>query len=158
MPTTTITAEYVNEPKGKGPGNIKDSRGQYYKVWKESKAPGQAVLSQFEKGKTYEVEFKDDGEYNGKPQYMITKVLSASTSTNGSANGSNVHDASAQFRNGASQSDEMKWGCSLKVAALLFVGTKDVDGMLVAARFIFNEPASVVEEAKRLFNATEAPV
>lgn len=154
MPTTSITAAYVNEPKGKGPGNIKTPDGQYYKVWKTSKVPGFATLGQFEPGKTYDIEYDEEEPYNGKPQYMITKLVSASTTQ--STNGANGHDASARYRNSDTKSEEIKWMAAQKVAALLFVGTRDVDGCLMAARFIFREPVDVVEEAKKLFSATEA--
>ena len=160
MPTATITAEYVNPPKGKGPGNIKDSTGRYYKVWRESKVPGTPTLSQFEVGKTYDIEYKDDGEYNGKPQYMITAIKSTSATTSTNGNGANGHDASAAYRNGngGSTDDSIKWQCMLKVAALIYAGAgaDAVDKVIATARFIYHEPIDIVEESKRLFNATEA--
>jgi hypothetical protein len=155
MPQASITVQYVNPPKegSRAPGKIKTSDGQYYKVWKDSKHGG-PCLTDFSEGQTYDIEYKEEEPYNGKAQYMVTKINSASTSK--TTNGTNGHDASAAFRGQDDKSAEIKWMASQKVAALLFVGTKDVDGCMMAARFIYNEPADVVAEAKRLFNATEA--
>ena len=91
--------------------------------------------------------------------YTVTKIVSASTSQ--STNGNGHHDASAAYRNGngnSSYEDGMKWGNSLKVASLLLAGAgaDKVDVLMQVARFIYNEPIDIVDEAKKLFSATEA--
>lgn len=99
----TIQVAYVNEPKSPtGPGNVKSTDGVYYKVWTKAK-DGAATLSQFEPNKTYEVEF-ETGEYKGKPDHVIRKILSTSESvvtraTNGNGQAAPVatNDRSARI-------------------------------------------------------------
>ena len=159
MPTASIVAQYVNEPKSpKAPGNIKTADGRYFKVWKSSKVPGTATLSDFEPNKTYEIEYTEEEPYNGRPSYMINKIVSASTSQ--STNGNGHHDASAAYRNAdtGTKSSDIKWLACLKIAGLIYAGAgaDAVDKTIATARFIYNEPIDVVDEAKKLFNATEA--
>jgi hypothetical protein len=156
MPQTTITAQYVNEPKGKGPGNIKTSDGRYFKVWKSAKNGG-ATLGDFEPGKTYDIEYNEEEPYNGKPQYMVTKIVSASTSQ--STNGNGHHDASAAHRYSDTRSNDIKWLACLKVAGLVYAGAgaaTPLATVVAAARELYNTPADIVDEAKALFNAEEA--
>ena len=157
MPTESVTVAYVNEPKSeKGPGSIKDATGRYYKVWKTSKHGG-ATLSDFENGKTYDIEYREE-EYQGKPTYTVNKIVSASTSQ--STNGNGHHDASAMYRNAdtGTKSSDIKWLACLKIAGLIYAGAgaDAVDKTIATARFIYNEPIDIVDEAKKLFNATEA--
>jgi hypothetical protein len=157
MPTASITAQFVNPPKGKGPGNIKTADGRYFKVWRESKHGG-VTLGDFEPGKTYDIEYNEEEPYNGKPQYMVTKIVSASTSQ--STNGNGHHDASAAYRNAdtGTKSSDIKWLACLKIAGLVYAGAGEskVDLVMSTARFIYNEPIDIEDEARRLFNATEA--
>jgi hypothetical protein len=154
MPTASITPQYVNEPKGKGPGNIKTADGRYFKVWKQSKVPGTATLSDFVAGKTYDIEYNEEEPYNGKEQYMITKIVSTSTSTNGHK------DASAMYREPArASSNDIKWLACLKIAGLVYAGAGaaiPLSTVIATARSLYNEPISIEDEAKALFNAEEA--
>jgi hypothetical protein len=155
MPQTSITAQFVNPPKGKGPGSIKTYDGRCFKVWRESKNGG-AVLGDFEAGKTYDIEYNEEEPYNGKAQYMVTKIVSASTSQSTNGNG---HDASAMYRNADTRSNDIKWLACLKVAGLVYAGAgaaTPLATVVAAARSLYNEPIDIVDEAKRLFNATEA--
>jgi hypothetical protein len=99
-----------------------------------------------------QVSVEQKGKYTNYKLADGSKPTSVSTSSNGH------HDASAAFRGGDDKSAEIKWMASQKVAALLMAGagTDKVDEMMRVARFIYNEPADVVAEAKRIFNATEA--
>lgn len=68
MHQATITVSYVNQPRtatGKK-GSIKDREGRYFGVWKDR-------LSQFEAGKTYDVEYTID-QWQGKDQYNIKRA------------------------------------------------------------------------------------
>jgi hypothetical protein len=158
MPTASITAQFVNPPKGKGPGNIKTADGRYFKVWRESKHGG-ATLGDFEPGKTYDIEYNEEEPYNGKPQYMVTKIVSASTSQ--STNGNGHHDASAAYRNAdtGTKSSDIKWLACLKIAGLVYAGagaTVPLAQVIATARELYNEPISIVDEAKKVFSATES--
>lgn len=69
----TITVQYVNAPSNpKGPGSVKDATGRYWKVWDRD-----VSLDEFSEGQAYTVEF-ETSEYNGKPQYYIKRLLTAS--------------------------------------------------------------------------------
>ena len=84
MQQATITVQYVNQPKGpRGPGSIKDTEGNYWKVWPTTKKPGGATLDSFAVGGTYSIGY-DPGEYQGKPDNTITSVTqTAAPATNG---------------------------------------------------------------------------
>lgn len=62
-----ITISFVNPPKSeKGPGNVKDTNGNYWKCWKET-------LGQFQVGSSYDITF-EKGEYKGKPDNTVLTV------------------------------------------------------------------------------------
>lgn len=63
-----ITIQYVNQPKGKGPGSIKDSRGAYWKVW-----PDKMELFEGREGQTVAVTYYEE-EYEGKPQCTVIGI------------------------------------------------------------------------------------
>lgn len=72
MHSATIEVSYVNPPKSeKGPGNIKDSDGNYWKVWPD-------MLAKFKAGGTYTVSYTKD-DYQGKEQRTIKAVEGASS-------------------------------------------------------------------------------
>ena len=68
MTTTVVTVDFVNPPReGKKKGSIKTKELGYVGVWPDK-------LSLFEKGKKYEIEWKEQGQYKdfvkmiGQPQ------------------------------------------------------------------------------------------
>ena len=90
MQQATIKVQYVNQPKGNGPGNVKDVDGTYWKVWTRSKKPGAAVLSDFQEGGTYSVTYETEN-YQGKDYYTITSVTQTATALPQTAAASNGH-------------------------------------------------------------------
>lgn len=75
MPVTTVTVEYVNQPKpGRKQGSIKTASGQYIGVWPEK-------LSAFQPGGTYEIEYDSETGQNGKTYHQLKKII------NGAAGG-----------------------------------------------------------------------
>jgi len=68
---TSITVQYVNPPKGKGPASVKDTSGIYWKVWTTGKSP--IPLETFREGGTYSVAYKTE-QYQGKDQHTIVSV------------------------------------------------------------------------------------
>lgn len=64
MEKATVTIAFVNPPKSeKGPGNVKDTNGNYWKCWKET-------LLLFAVGSVYDITF-EKGEYKGKPDNTV---------------------------------------------------------------------------------------
>lgn len=147
MSKTSIQVQYVNQPKNpKGPGSIKTNEGVYYKVWPHSKNGG-ANLSQFEVGKTYELEY-DTEEYNGKPSYVARKILSSSESS--SSNG-HVPVASSNGKD-----SQILWQVCLKAAAQVLQGTGASAGaVLVYAHEFYNEPTEAEQVAEPIEQEVE---
>lgn len=57
MQTTTVTVQYVNQPKpGKKMGSIKASDGKYYNVWPDK-------LPLFSEGSTYTINYTEDNGF-----------------------------------------------------------------------------------------------
>ena len=71
MPIVTVTAQYVNDVQaGRRNGSIKTPQGEYYGV-------PPAMLSQFTKGGTYEVEYATSTSQAGRTYKNITRIVSA---------------------------------------------------------------------------------
>jgi len=148
MNTATIKVQYVNAPKSpKGPGSVKTEDGVYYKVWPKAKEGG-ATLSQFEAGRTYEIEF-DTEQYNGRDTFTARKILSSSESTNGSGAGL-AHNS--QVAPESSRSAHIERQCALKVAAVLLTAQVQAgkDEPTVAALF------SISDDIVRYINGEHA--
>lgn len=150
MNKATIKVQYVNQPKNpKGPGSVKTADGVYYKVWKD-------LLPKFPGPGTYEVEY-DTEDYNGKPQHTVRSVIAASTSTTTNGNTASTNGNRHTGNGNGSTSDQIRWQTCLKVAGTVLagggVGAGDV---IVYARKLFAADP-IVEAAKEIFNATEAP-
>lgn len=71
MQSTTVTAQYVNPPKGRGPASIKATDGKYYRFWTK-KIP----VHTFQQNGTYNIGFHTE-VYNGEDQYYIDEVINA---------------------------------------------------------------------------------
>lgn len=67
MQAASIQIAFVNQPKSeKGPGNVKDTQGNYWKCWKET-------LGQFAPGSSYDITY-EPGTYQGKPSNTVLTV------------------------------------------------------------------------------------
>lgn len=69
MPTATVTVQYVNPPKGRGPASIKDDSGTYYKFWTKT-----IPVRTFREGDEYTVVYHVE-DYRGEDQYYIDDVV-----------------------------------------------------------------------------------
>lgn len=67
--TATIQIQYVNQPKGSGPGSVKDSTGRYWQVW-----PDKLELFYGQEGQTFLVTYQTSS-YRGKRQDTIIAAL-----------------------------------------------------------------------------------
>jgi hypothetical protein len=77
MPIETVTVQFVNPPKGKGPANINVGNKRYMKFWTRD-----IPASSFRKGGTYKVAYHvESSEEYGNQEY-IDEVLSGQTQTN----------------------------------------------------------------------------
>ena len=83
------TIEKYYPPKGKGPAGIYlEGNPQQLKAWPTDKAGHSLLPSGIGIGAEIEFDVKQDGEYNGKPQYLaenvrLTKPAQAQTSSSG---------------------------------------------------------------------------
>jgi hypothetical protein len=142
-----INVKYVNQPKeGKKQGSIKTDDGRFFGVYPE-------LLGSFSAG-TYEIEFKSR-DFNGKTYHTVTSAKPVAAPPS-SGNG-----ASARSNGTGSTSDQIRWQTCLKVAGNVFTGTPEIaagakGGLLEYARALFAADP-IVEAAKEIFNATEAP-
>lgn len=78
MATANVKIQYVNQPKeGKSWGSIKTVDGKYYGV-------KQAMLSQFAKGQSYDIEYSSKTTEDGRELRSVDKVLATAASGGGS--------------------------------------------------------------------------
>lgn len=65
MQQTTITVQYVNQPRASGgkKGSVKDSEGRYWGVWADK-------LDQFKAGQSYDILY-ETSQWQGKDQHTI---------------------------------------------------------------------------------------
>jgi hypothetical protein len=74
MTTTTVTVKYVNDPKAPGgrSGSIKDADGVYYSV-------PVAMLPEFQPNMTYEIDWKQNGNFKNVSAVRPVAVAAAGT-------------------------------------------------------------------------------
>lgn len=108
--TATVTVKFVNPPKeGKKKGSIKGANDEFFFVWADK-------LGQYEKGKTYEVEY-EESDFNGQTYRTIKNVK---PSGNGSAAQSAAPATSGAYYKPTSPVDSER----MFVCAILAAGIK----------------------------------
>ena len=153
--TKTIEIAYVNEPKKPNqPGNVKDADGTYYKVWQTPKFGATARLSDFRANSTYEVEYLE-GEYNGKPDLTVQRILSRSESQ--TTNGSNGHVAVSTPSN---KDNQILAQLCIKSASIVLQGSNPTPDEVIgfASELYKRIPASRTFEAATVEATEEAEV
>lgn len=135
-----ITVSFVNPPReGKKQWTIKTKDNRIFGV-------NAGEQEQFTAGQTYEIE-TTSREFNGKTYHTITsaKTVSSQTTGNGAAttNGNGDHG--------------IHWGGCLKNAAIVHSGNAVPAATIIAYARELYAAEPIVEAAKEIFNATEAP-